>query len=166
MLTFYLIFNFCLIFKILFYILSKLFYIYFKNCFLYFKNCFIYFKNSFICFKNCFICLKIFFKIYLIKNKYFFSGGLAAQFTRMLPKITRNKFIVTGNYLFDYQDTYRHFGAMIHGILIANPLTNIPEVIYVTLNNHGSGINLNHISVSFTFIIHWQCFFNPNGKFN
>lgn len=67
----------------------------------------------------------------------------------MLPKIMRNKFIVTGNYLFDYQDTYRHFGAMIHGILIANPMTNMPEVIYVTLNNHGSGINLNHVSVSF-----------------
>ncbi|XP_051171445.1 uncharacterized protein LOC127288178 isoform X1 [Leptopilina boulardi] len=78
---------------------------------------------------------------------YVHIGGLAAQFTRMLPKIMRNKFIVTGNYLFDYQDTYRHFGAMIHGILIANPMTNMPEVIYVTLNNHGSGINLNHVSL-------------------
>ncbi|XP_033211866.1 uncharacterized protein LOC117169551 isoform X2 [Belonocnema kinseyi] len=78
---------------------------------------------------------------------YVHIGGLAAQFTRMLHKSSKNEFIITGNYLFDYQDTYRHFGAMIHGIIIANPLTNIPEVAYVTLNNHGSGINLNHVSL-------------------
>lgn len=37
---------------------------------------------------------------------------------------------------------------MIHGIVIANPLTNIPEVLYVTVNTYGSGININHVSVS------------------
>lgn len=72
---------------------------------------------------------------------------IAAQFTRVLHP-TKNQYLITGNYLFDYQDTYRKFGAMIHGIVIANPLTNIPEVLYVTVNTYGSGININHVSVS------------------
>lgn len=37
---------------------------------------------------------------------------------------------------------------MLHGIIIANPSTNIPEVLYVTLNNYGSGTHVNHVSVS------------------
>lgn len=56
--------------------------------------------------------------------------------------------MITGNYLVDYQDSLRKFGAMLHGIIIANPSTNIPEVIYVTLNNYASGTHLNHVSVS------------------
>ena len=42
---------------------------------------------------------------------------------------------------------------MIHGIVIANPLTNIPEVLYVTINTYGNGINMNHVSVSIQFKI-------------
>lgn len=37
---------------------------------------------------------------------------------------------------------------MLHGIIIANPSTNIPEVIYITLNNYASGTHVNHVSVS------------------
>lgn len=74
-------------------------------------------------------------------------GMIAAQFTRVL-RPTTNSYLITGNYLFDYQDTYRKFGAMIHGIVIANPLTNIPEVLYVTVNTYGSGVSINHVSVS------------------
>ncbi|XP_043280856.1 uncharacterized protein [Venturia canescens] len=74
-------------------------------------------------------------------------GGIAAQFTRVLRKPSPNENIITGNYLFDYQDTKRHFGAMVQNLIIANPRTNIPEVIYMTLINHGSGANLNHISL-------------------
>lgn len=74
-------------------------------------------------------------------------GVIAAQFTRVL-RATTNSYLITGNYLFDYQDTYRKFGAMIHGIVIANPLTNIPEVLYVTVNTYGSGVSINHVSVS------------------
>lgn len=77
-----------------------------------------------------------------------FRGGIAAQFTRVLRKPLPNESIVTGNYLFDYQDTKRHFGAMVQNLIIANPRTNIPEVVYMTLISHGSGTNLNHISVS------------------
>lgn len=40
---------------------------------------------------------------------------------------------------------------MLHGIIIGNPSTNIPEVIYVTLNNYGSGTHINHVSVSMCF---------------
>lgn len=40
---------------------------------------------------------------------------------------------------------------MLHGIIIANPSTNIPEVIYVTLNNYASGTHINHVSVSICF---------------
>ncbi|CAL7948266.1 unnamed protein product [Xylocopa violacea] len=77
---------------------------------------------------------------------YVHIGVIAAQFTRVLHPPT-NRYLITGNYLFDYQDTYRKFGAMIHGIIIANPLTNIPEVLYVTVNTYGSGININHVSL-------------------
>ncbi|XP_017765465.1 PREDICTED: uncharacterized protein LOC108554635 [Eufriesea mexicana] len=77
---------------------------------------------------------------------YIHIGVIAAQFTRVL-RSTANQYIITGNYLFDYQDTYRKFGAMIHGIVIANPLTNIPEVLYVTVNTYGSRININHVSL-------------------
>lgn len=76
-----------------------------------------------------------------------YRGTIAAQFTRVL-RPTTNPYLITGNYLFDYQDTYRKFGAMIHGIVIANPLTNIPEVLYITINTYGNGINMNHVSVS------------------
>ncbi|XP_011495960.1 PREDICTED: uncharacterized protein LOC105360685 [Ceratosolen solmsi marchali] len=78
---------------------------------------------------------------------YTHIGGIAAQFSRILKKSQLNKHIITGNYLFDYQDSQRHFGAIIHGIIIANSLTNIPEVAYITLNNHGTGFDLNHISL-------------------
>ncbi|KOC70286.1 Vitellogenin-6, partial [Habropoda laboriosa] len=77
---------------------------------------------------------------------YVHIGVIAAQFTRIL-RPTKNKYLITGNYLFDYQDTYRKFGVMIHGIVIANPLTNIPEVLYVTVNTYGSGVNINHVSL-------------------
>ncbi|XP_034189310.1 uncharacterized protein LOC117608379 isoform X1 [Osmia lignaria lignaria] len=77
---------------------------------------------------------------------YVHIGTIATQFTRVLRPM-KNKYIITGNYLFDYQDTYRKFGAMIHGIVIANPLTNIPEVLYVTVNTYGNGININHVSL-------------------
>ncbi|XP_017876855.1 uncharacterized protein LOC108623080 isoform X1 [Ceratina calcarata] len=77
---------------------------------------------------------------------YVHIGVIAAQFTRVL-RPPGNKYLITGNYLFDYQDTYRKFGAMIHGIVIANPLTNIPEVLYVTVNTYGSGVNINHVSL-------------------
>ncbi|XP_043523814.1 uncharacterized protein LOC122535938 isoform X2 [Frieseomelitta varia] len=77
---------------------------------------------------------------------YIHIGTIAAQFTRVL-RPTTNPYLITGNYLFDYQDTYRKFGAMIHGIVIANPLTNIPEVLYVTINTYGNGINMNHVSL-------------------
>lgn len=40
---------------------------------------------------------------------------------------------------------------MLHGAIIANPSTNIPEVIYITLNNYGSGTHINHLSVSTLF---------------
>lgn len=40
---------------------------------------------------------------------------------------------------------------MLHGAIIANPSTNIPEVIYVTLNNYGSGTYINQLSVSTLF---------------
>ncbi|XP_076475209.1 vitellogenin-4 isoform X2 [Bombus vancouverensis nearcticus] len=77
---------------------------------------------------------------------YIHIGVIAAQFTRVL-RPTTNSYLITGNYLFDYQDTYRKFGAMIHGIVIANPLTNIPEVLYVTVNTYGSGVSINHVSL-------------------
>ncbi|XP_076394577.1 vitellogenin isoform X2 [Megachile rotundata] len=77
---------------------------------------------------------------------YVHIGTIATQFTRVL-RPPKNQYIITGNYLFDYQDIYRKFGAMIHGIIIANPLTNIPEVLYVTVNTYGSGININHVSL-------------------
>ncbi|KZC04099.1 Vitellogenin-3 [Dufourea novaeangliae] len=79
---------------------------------------------------------------------YVHIGVIAAQFTRVLHRSPKNQYLITGNYLFDYQDTYRKFGAMIDGIVIANPLTNIPEVLYVTLNTYGSAININHLSAS------------------
>lgn len=66
----------------------------------------------------------------------------------MLRKPSSKHRALTGNYIFDYQDTYRHFGAMIHGIVVADELTNMPEVISITLDNHGNGKHLNHLSVS------------------
>ncbi|KAL7291123.1 hypothetical protein TKK_0015250 [Trichogramma kaykai] len=74
-------------------------------------------------------------------------SGVAAQFSRLLKKPSGHQHILTGNYLFDYKDSRRHFGAVINGIIIANPLTNIPQVAYVTLKNHGSGKDLNHVSL-------------------
>ncbi|XP_076176627.1 uncharacterized protein LOC143151413 isoform X2 [Ptiloglossa arizonensis] len=74
-------------------------------------------------------------------------GAIAAQFTRVLHRSPNHQYLITGNYVFDYQDKYRKFGAMIGGIVIANPLTNMPEVLYVTVNNYGSGININHVSL-------------------
>ncbi|XP_011154887.1 uncharacterized protein LOC105192439 [Harpegnathos saltator] len=74
-------------------------------------------------------------------------GRIAGQFGRLLRKPLNAKYLVTGNYLVDYQDSSRRFGAVLHGIIIANPSTNIPEVIYVTLNNYGSGTHINHISL-------------------
>ncbi|KAG5348235.1 PAXB1 protein, partial [Acromyrmex charruanus] len=71
---------------------------------------------------------------------------IAAQFSRVL-RVPNNEYMITGNYLIDYQDSLRRFGAMLHGIIIANPSTNIPEVIYVTLNNYASGTHLNHVSL-------------------
>ncbi|KAL6253497.1 hypothetical protein P5V15_015343 [Pogonomyrmex californicus] len=72
---------------------------------------------------------------------------IAAQFSRILRKPPNSEYLTTGNYLVDYQDSLRRFGAMLHGIMIANPSTNIPEVIYVTLNNYGSGVHINHVSL-------------------
>ncbi|XP_012215404.1 uncharacterized protein [Linepithema humile] len=74
-------------------------------------------------------------------------GRIAAQFSRILQKPTNGEYLVTGNYLMDYQDSSRRFGAMLNGVIIANPSTNIPEVIYVTLNNYGSGTHINHVSL-------------------
>ncbi|XP_071651940.1 uncharacterized protein [Temnothorax longispinosus] len=71
---------------------------------------------------------------------------IAAQFSRVLREPDR-EYLTTGNYLVDYQDSLRGFGAMLHGIVIANPSTNIPEVIYVTLNNYASGTHINHVSL-------------------
>ncbi|XP_011162482.2 uncharacterized protein LOC105197692 [Solenopsis invicta] len=71
---------------------------------------------------------------------------IAAQFSRVL-RIPNNDYLITGNYLVDYQDSLRRFGAMLHGIIIANPFTNIPEVIYVSLNNYASGTHINHVSL-------------------
>nr|XP_033331967.1 vitellogenin-4 [Megalopta genalis] len=78
---------------------------------------------------------------------YVHIGVIAAQFTRVLRRLPTNQYSITGNYLFDYQDMYRKFGTMISGIVVANPLTNIPEVLYVTLNTYGSAINMNHLSL-------------------
>ncbi|XP_031777418.1 uncharacterized protein LOC100114520 isoform X2 [Nasonia vitripennis] len=78
---------------------------------------------------------------------YTHMGGIAAQFARILHKPVPNEHIITGNYLFDYQDSRRNFGALINGIVIANSLTNIPEVAYITLHNHGSGLDLNHVAL-------------------
>ncbi|XP_032680145.1 uncharacterized protein LOC116848315 [Odontomachus brunneus] len=74
-------------------------------------------------------------------------GRIAGQFSRLLRKPSNGKYLVTGNYLVDYQDSLRRFGAMLHGIIIANPSTNIPEVIYVTLNDYASGTHINHVSL-------------------
>ncbi|XP_072751184.1 uncharacterized protein [Anoplolepis gracilipes] len=74
-------------------------------------------------------------------------GRIAAQFSRILRKPSNSEYLITGNYLVDYQDSLKRFGAMLHGIIIANPSTNIPEVIYVTLNNYGSGTHINHLSL-------------------
>ncbi|XP_011707638.1 PREDICTED: uncharacterized protein LOC105462624 [Wasmannia auropunctata] len=73
-------------------------------------------------------------------------GRIAAQFSRVL-RVPNNEYLITGNYLVDYQDSLRRFGAMLHGIIVANPSTNIPEVIYVTLNNYASGVHFNHVSL-------------------
>lgn len=81
----------------------------------------------------------------LLPNIY--RSKIAAQFSRILRK-PDNEYLATGNYLVDYQDSLRRFGAMLHGIIIANPSTNIPEVLYVTLNNYASGTHINHVSVS------------------
>ncbi|KAK2579022.1 hypothetical protein KPH14_002816 [Odynerus spinipes] len=78
---------------------------------------------------------------------YLHMGNIAAQFTRVLRKPSTDKLLLTGNYLFDYKDTYRKFGAMLHGIVIANPGTNIPEVMYATLTNYGSSTIINHVSL-------------------
>ncbi|XP_012277416.2 vitellogenin-3 [Orussus abietinus] len=78
---------------------------------------------------------------------YTHIGNIAAQFIRILRKPPTQQKILTGNYLFDYQDTSRHFGAMLHGIVIADSVTNIPTVLHLTLNNHGIGTNLNHVSL-------------------
>lgn len=76
---------------------------------------------------------------------------IAAQFSRVLRK-PNNEYLITGNYLIDYQDSLRRFGAILQGVIIANPSTNIPEVIYVTLNNYASGTQINQLSVSiYTF---------------
>ncbi|XP_058799949.1 uncharacterized protein LOC131669231 isoform X2 [Phymastichus coffea] len=74
-------------------------------------------------------------------------SGIVAQFARIMKKPPFNQHILTGNYMFDYQDSKRHFGAFVQGILIANSVTNIPEVAYITLNNHGTGFDLNHVSI-------------------
>ncbi|XP_050462195.1 uncharacterized protein LOC126857111 [Cataglyphis hispanica] len=74
-------------------------------------------------------------------------GRIAAQFSRILRKPSNSEYLITGNYLVDYQDSLRRFGAILQGIIIANPSTNIPEVIYVTLNNYGSGTHINHLSL-------------------
>jgi len=84
----------------------------------------------------------------LLLNIY--RSKIAAQFSRVL-RIPNNEYLTTGNYLVDYQDSLRRFGAMLHGIIIANPSTNIPEVVYVTLNNYASGMHVNHVSVSCIF---------------
>lgn len=94
-----------------------------------------------------------FLNILFSNHNFFFHnchcrGAIAAQFTRVLHRSPNHQYLITGNYVFDYQDKYRKFGAMIGGIVIANPLTNMPEVLYVTVNNYGSGININHVSVS------------------
>lgn len=85
---------------------------------------------------------------FLVNILRFSRRRIAAQFTRVLRDPLKYQQVITGNYLFDYQDTYRNFGAMIHGIVVANSITNIPEMTYVTFNNHGSGTSLNHVSVS------------------
>ncbi|XP_046433449.1 uncharacterized protein LOC124186103 isoform X1 [Neodiprion fabricii] len=74
-------------------------------------------------------------------------GQFAAQFTRMLRKPSNKKLLVTGNYVLDYQDTYRHFGSMLQTIIIGNPVSNVPTVAYVTLNNHGAGISSNQLAL-------------------
>lgn len=78
-----------------------------------------------------------------------YRSRIAAQFSRILRKPSNSEYLITGNYLVDYQDSLRRFGTILQGIIIANPSTNIPEVIYVTLNNYGSGTHINHLSVSF-----------------
>ncbi|KAK0168827.1 hypothetical protein PV327_002594 [Microctonus hyperodae] len=74
-------------------------------------------------------------------------GAIAVQFSRVLQKPKTDENIITGNYIFDYQDTRRNFGAMMQNIIIASPRSNIPEVAYVTLNSHGSGTHFNQISL-------------------
>lgn len=82
-----------------------------------------------------------------VKYIYNCRGAIAAQFTRVL-RPPRNQYLITGSYVFDYQDIHRKFGALIQGTVIANPLTNIPEVLHVTLNTYGAGNNINRVSVS------------------
>ncbi|XP_011307083.1 uncharacterized protein [Fopius arisanus] len=73
--------------------------------------------------------------------------AIAGQFTRILRKPDKSNPVVTGHYLFDYQDTKRNFGAMVQSIIIASPFSNIPEVAYFTLNSHGSGTTFNDFSL-------------------
>lgn len=80
------------------------------------------------------------------------SGSVATQFSRILKKPESDEHIITGNYIFDYQDMKRNFGAMVQNIIIASPLSNIPEIVYITLNSHGSGTHFNQISVRIYFI--------------
>ncbi|XP_057323031.1 uncharacterized protein LOC130666240 [Microplitis mediator] len=74
-------------------------------------------------------------------------GSVATQFSRILKKPESDEHIITGNYIFDYQDMKRNFGAMVQNIIIASPLSNIPEIAYITLNSHGSGTHFNQISL-------------------
>nr|QGV11548.1 Vg1 [Tetrastichus brontispae] len=74
-------------------------------------------------------------------------SGIAAQFARIMKKPPLSQQILTGNYMFDYQDSKRHFGAFVQGIVVANSVTNVPEMAYITLNNHGTGLDLNHVSI-------------------
>ncbi|XP_015117477.1 uncharacterized protein LOC107041422 [Diachasma alloeum] len=73
--------------------------------------------------------------------------AIAGHFTRILRRPEKSSPVVTGNYLFDYQDTKRNFGAVVQSIVIASPSSNIPEVAYFTLNSHGSGTTFNDFSL-------------------
>lgn len=82
---------------------------------------------------------------------------------RHLPKAPAKRFWVTGNYLYDYRSNEYGIGAYMQALLIGDPLTDLPSIGIIRLDQEALGrytgqhtvtIDLNSHSIPFkTYLI-------------
>lgn len=75
-----------------------------------------------------------------------FRSKISQHLVRYLPAPKTKKW-TSGNYILDYSDAEKAFGALLHLTLIGNPKTDNPNIVYLNIKNYASNLNMNQIAV-------------------